>query len=239
MPVLAWRRVKSKIADAGRFAAGAGGRRNRDQRLERPGHRQALANRRVHVVEEVRRRIRRVEVDRLGGVDRRAAADGDERVERTLRARTRWRRGRTRRSARRARDRRGRTRCRCSSSDSAPSAPGRAVSTVGSVTTSTRGRPGPPDRSRLRASRPRRSGRPTRPSRTQCRASWRTPIPECADPTPFMSWVDIQPERAHPPVGCQPERSVLVPGVECWVLVLNVRCRYTVSGVSRTVTCLT
>ena len=67
---------------AGRFAAGAGGRRNRHQRLQRPGHRQALADRRVHVVEKIRGRIRRVEVHGLGGVDGRAAADGDERVER-------------------------------------------------------------------------------------------------------------------------------------------------------------
>ena len=49
-----------------------------------PGHRQALADRRVHVVEKVGRRIGRVEVDRLRRVDRRAAADGDERVERPL-----------------------------------------------------------------------------------------------------------------------------------------------------------
>ena len=54
--------------------------------LSGPGHGQALADRRVHVVEEVGRRIGRVEVDGLGGVDRRAAADGDDAVELVARA---------------------------------------------------------------------------------------------------------------------------------------------------------
>ena len=114
-------------ADAGRLAAGAGRRRNRDQRLQRTRHRQALADRRVHVVEEIGGRIGRVEVDRLGGVDRRAAADGDERVVTAARARTRSRRETTRRSARRARDRRARTATPFCSSDPARSATGGSV----------------------------------------------------------------------------------------------------------------
>ena len=67
---------------AGRLAAGPRRRRNRDQRLQRTGHRQPLADRRVHVVEKIGRRIGGVEIDRLRRVDHRAAADGDERVER-------------------------------------------------------------------------------------------------------------------------------------------------------------
>ena len=84
MPVLACSRVQIEDADAGRLAARARGGRNGDQRLERPGDRQALADRRVDVVEKIGRRIRRVEIGRLGGVDRAAAADGDERVARLL-----------------------------------------------------------------------------------------------------------------------------------------------------------
>ena len=70
MPVLACSARQVEDADAGGLAAGAGGGRNRDQRLERSGHRQPLADRRVDVVQEVGRRIGGVEVDGLGGVDR-------------------------------------------------------------------------------------------------------------------------------------------------------------------------
>ncbi len=69
--------------DAGRLASGPRGRRNREQRFQRPGHRQPLADRRVHVVEKVGRRIGGVEIDGLRGVDHRAAADGDDRIERS------------------------------------------------------------------------------------------------------------------------------------------------------------
>ena len=88
MPVLACFSTQIEDRHAGRFAAGAGGGRNGDQRLERPGHRLAPADRRVDVVEEVGR-IRRVQIGRLGRVDRAAAADGDERVELSLAARRR------------------------------------------------------------------------------------------------------------------------------------------------------
>ena len=124
-------------AHAGRFAAGAGRRRNRDQRLERTRDRQALADRRIHVVEKVRGRIRRVEVDGLRGVDRRSAADGDERVVIRRRARSRSRRGTTRRSARRERGRRARTGSCWPRANRSPSAPAAAIAAVGSVTTST------------------------------------------------------------------------------------------------------
>ena len=122
---------------AGRLAPRPRRRRNRDQRLQRTRHRQALADRRVHVVEEVGGRIGRVEVDRLGRVDHGAAADGDERVERPLRSRTRWRRETTRRSARRARDRRARTRILFCSSDSSTVRTGGSFASSGSVTTIT------------------------------------------------------------------------------------------------------
>ena len=80
MPVLACRRCQVEDRHAGRFAAGSGGRRNRDQRLQRPRHRQASADGRVDIVEKVRRRIGRVQVGGLRGVDRGPAADGDVRV---------------------------------------------------------------------------------------------------------------------------------------------------------------
>ena len=44
-------------AHAGRLAAGARGRRDRDQRLQRTGNGQTLADRRVHVVEKILGRI--------------------------------------------------------------------------------------------------------------------------------------------------------------------------------------
>src|SRR6188508_2919061 len=53
-------------AHAGCLATRAGGRGNGDERLERSRYWQAFANRRVHVIEEVCRRMRRVEVGRLG-----------------------------------------------------------------------------------------------------------------------------------------------------------------------------
>ena len=81
MPVLACIFLKSKIADAGRLAPRAGGRRDRDERLERTGHRQAFAYRRVDVVEKVGRRIRDVQVHGFRRVDGRAAAERDDRVE--------------------------------------------------------------------------------------------------------------------------------------------------------------
>ena len=78
MPVLACSPRQIEDADAGRLAPGAGGGRYRDQRLQRPGHRHALADRRIDVVEEIGGRVGRIEVRGLGGVDRGAAADGHE-----------------------------------------------------------------------------------------------------------------------------------------------------------------
>ncbi len=68
-------------ADACRLAACAGGGGNRKQRHERTRNGQAFADRRIHVVEKVRRRIRDVQVHRFRGVDRRSAADCDDRIE--------------------------------------------------------------------------------------------------------------------------------------------------------------
>ena len=59
--------------------AGARRRRDRQVRLERRGRLAALADRRVDVVHH-RRRVRDDQVGDLGGVDRGAAADGDEPV---------------------------------------------------------------------------------------------------------------------------------------------------------------
>ena len=69
--------------DAGGFAARTRGRWNRHERLQRTGNREPLADGRVHVVEKVRRRIRRVEIDGFRGVERRTTTDGDKGVERT------------------------------------------------------------------------------------------------------------------------------------------------------------
>jgi hypothetical protein len=71
---------KIKDRHARRLAPRAGGRRNGDQRLQRPGDRLAAADRRVDIVEEVGR-ISRIKIGRLRRVDRAAAADGDERIE--------------------------------------------------------------------------------------------------------------------------------------------------------------
>ena len=71
---------KVEDADAGRLASRASGRWNRDERSEGSGHRKPLPDRRVHVVQEIRRRVRGVEVGGLGGVDRGPAAYRDERI---------------------------------------------------------------------------------------------------------------------------------------------------------------
>jgi hypothetical protein len=73
-------------ADGGALAAGAGRGRHREQRGERLLRRAALAHRGVHVVEDVAG-VGAEQVDGLGGVDRGAAADRDERVPRTALAR--------------------------------------------------------------------------------------------------------------------------------------------------------
>ena len=65
---------------AGRFAPRSGRRRNGDQRFERPRDGQALADRRVDEVEKVGI-VRRIEIGRLGRVDRAAAPNGEERIE--------------------------------------------------------------------------------------------------------------------------------------------------------------
>ena len=71
-------------ADTGRFTAGTGRRRDRDQWLQRSWNRQTLPHWRVHVVEKVGRRIRRVKVDGFRRIDRRPATDGNKRVARVL-----------------------------------------------------------------------------------------------------------------------------------------------------------
>ena len=63
-----------------RLAAGAGRRRDGDQRLERPWHGRRPADGRVHVFEEVGR-VGGVEVRHLRRVDGGASADGDVAVE--------------------------------------------------------------------------------------------------------------------------------------------------------------
>ena len=79
MPVFA-HPLQIEDGDAGRLAACSRGCGNRDERLERSWHRKALADRRVHVVEKIRRRICDVQVDGFRRVDRRSAADGDDPV---------------------------------------------------------------------------------------------------------------------------------------------------------------
>ena len=62
---------------ARRFAAGAGGRGDGDERLERAGNRFPASDRRIDVIEKVGR-IRRIQIGGLGRVDRAPAPDGDE-----------------------------------------------------------------------------------------------------------------------------------------------------------------
>ena len=70
------------VEDRHRGGLGSGARRRRDrqQRLQRPGRLAALADRRVDVVHD-RRRVGGDEVGDLRGVEARAAADADEAVE--------------------------------------------------------------------------------------------------------------------------------------------------------------
>ena len=62
--------------DSGCFAAGAGGRRDRNQRFEASGYCASFADGRIDVGDEVGR-VGRVEVGGLRRVDDRTAADGD------------------------------------------------------------------------------------------------------------------------------------------------------------------
>ena len=68
---------------AGRLASGARRGRHRDERLERPRGWLPLADRRIDVIEKVRR-IRRIQVCGLRRVDRRPSSNGHERVESAL-----------------------------------------------------------------------------------------------------------------------------------------------------------
>src|SRR5262245_19615738 len=63
------------------LAASASGRWNGEERLERTGDRKSLTDRLVHVVQKVGRGVSRVEVHRLRGIDRRAAANANDGVE--------------------------------------------------------------------------------------------------------------------------------------------------------------
>src|SRR5437899_1918683 len=61
-------------ADAGGLAARAGGGWNRHEWLEWTGDGESLADRCVHVVQEIGRWVSGVEVHRLRGIDRRSTA---------------------------------------------------------------------------------------------------------------------------------------------------------------------
>ena len=169
------------------------------QRLQRARHRQALADRRVDVVEEVGGRIGRVEVDGLGGVDRRAAADGDERVVGRLpRERDRIAES-TRRSARCARDRRARTRGRCLRAIRAAPGPASAAAErrIGDDEHAARRRDRR-DPCRLHASRRRRSAPTRRSSRTRFR--WppaATLLRPAAAPVPPFSRQSVSSSRSQ------------------------------------------
>ena len=65
----------------GRLASCPRGGRHGDQRFERSRNRQPPANRGVHIIQKIIRRIRGIEVRRLGRVHGRAAPRGDEPVE--------------------------------------------------------------------------------------------------------------------------------------------------------------
>ena len=77
MPGLDLQRQHVQHADRGALRAGAGRGGHGDQRLERVDRRPAPADRRVDVVHQLAG-VGGQQVDRLGGVDARAAADGDE-----------------------------------------------------------------------------------------------------------------------------------------------------------------
>ena len=72
-------RLQIEDGSASGLAAGAGGGRDRDQRLERPRNGQSLADGSVDVVEKVSR-IGRIEIGGLGRVNRGAAAHRHESV---------------------------------------------------------------------------------------------------------------------------------------------------------------
>jgi hypothetical protein len=76
-----WRVIENR--DPGGLAAGSSGRRHRDQWLEWPGNRTALADRSIDVFQKFRR-IGGVEIRGFGRVDRRPAADRDQGVETPL-----------------------------------------------------------------------------------------------------------------------------------------------------------
>ena len=100
--------------DRRRLGAGAAGRRDAEQRQQRPGNGRALADRRVEVVVDAAG-VRREQRGDLRGVDGRPAAEPDEAVEaalargldRELRSTTRSARCRSRRRPRPRRRRRG------------------------------------------------------------------------------------------------------------------------------------
>ena len=140
-PGLHLQRQHVEHADRGALRAGAGRGRDRDQRQQRLGRRQRLPDRRVDVVHQLAG-VGGQQVDRLRGVDRRAAADGQDRVERARRrGRTRWPPRATRRSARRARRRTSSPRCPRAATCSAIRAGCPVAATPGSVTSSTRRAP--------------------------------------------------------------------------------------------------
>ena len=74
MPVFTCSDQHVQHADRRALAAGPGRRRHRDERQQRLGRRPAAADRGVDVVEQLPR-VGGEQVDRLGGVDRRPAAD--------------------------------------------------------------------------------------------------------------------------------------------------------------------
>ena len=88
MPVFTCCGEDVEDADRGALAAGPGRGGHGDQRQQRLGRRSAAADRRVDVVEQLAG-VGGEQVDRLGGVDRRPAADRDDRVERAGVARRR------------------------------------------------------------------------------------------------------------------------------------------------------
>ena len=77
-----FRFLRDKVEDrcAGRLGAGAGGRGNGDERLERFGDGQSTTQRRIDEIEEVGVGETDVEVHELGGIDDAAATDCEEGV---------------------------------------------------------------------------------------------------------------------------------------------------------------
>ena len=83
IPVFTFSDEHVEHADGGALAAGAGGGGHGDERQQRVDRRGGLPDRRVDVVHQLAG-VGQQQVDRLAGVDRRAAADRDHRVERAV-----------------------------------------------------------------------------------------------------------------------------------------------------------